>query len=58
MGKVFKAINILLSIGTIEDKADFIDSVKDLQQMGYKIFATQGTHEFLKNSGLKRYFSA
>lgn len=39
---------ILLSIGRIEDKADFLPSVRRLVGMGFEIFATEGTSEFLK----------
>ncbi|MFC1655718.1 carbamoyl-phosphate synthase (glutamine-hydrolyzing) large subunit [Patescibacteria group bacterium] len=45
--------NILLTIGRIEDKADFLNAARLLHQMGYNLFATEGTSDFLKESGIK-----
>ena len=45
--------NILLSIGKIEDKAEFIKNAKVLEKLGFKLYATEGTHNFLKDSNLK-----
>jgi len=45
--------NILLSIGRIEDKANFLASAKALQRMGFDLFATEGTSDFLKDNGVK-----
>lgn len=39
---------ILLSTGDVESKVDLLDSVKLLATKGYKLFATKGTHDFLK----------
>ncbi|MEK9133212.1 MAG: carbamoyl-phosphate synthase (glutamine-hydrolyzing) large subunit [Patescibacteria group bacterium] len=39
--------NICLTIGRIEDKADFLSSARKLHQMGYSLFATEGTSKFL-----------
>jgi len=44
--------NILISLGGIENKADFLPSVKKLADLGYKIFATKGTAAFLKDNGI------
>lgn len=44
--------NILLSIGNIEDKADFLPSAQQLIDMGYRLFATEGTSAFLTENGL------
>ena len=44
--------NILLSIGRIEDKAEFVDSAQKLRAMGYSLFATAGTADFLKERGV------
>ncbi len=44
--------NILLSIGRIEDKADFLGSARKLKDLGYTLFATGGTAEFLKENGV------
>jgi carbamoyl-phosphate synthase large subunit len=40
--------SILLSTGPIVSKAQFIESARTLQQMGVKIYATEGTAEFLR----------
>jgi carbamoyl-phosphate synthase large subunit len=45
--------NILLTIGRIEDKADFLASAKTLEKLGYKLYATPGTSDFLKENGIK-----
>ncbi len=44
--------NVLLSIGRVEDKAEFIDSARKLKEMGYSLFATSGTADFLKDHGI------
>ena len=40
--------NILLSIGSYKDKKEMLPSVLKLQRMGYKLFATAGTADFLQ----------
>lgn len=45
--------NILLSTGPIEAKAAFLESTRILQDLGIKIYATQGTAEFMLANGLK-----
>ncbi|MBN1494684.1 carbamoyl-phosphate synthase (glutamine-hydrolyzing) large subunit [Candidatus Peregrinibacteria bacterium] len=45
--------NILLSIGRIEDKANFLVSAKALKKMGFELFATEGTSDFLNDNGVK-----
>jgi carbamoyl-phosphate synthase/aspartate carbamoyltransferase len=40
--------NILLSIGSYKDKKEMLPSVVKLQIMGYKLFATAGTADFLQ----------
>jgi carbamoyl-phosphate synthase large subunit len=45
--------NILISIGKIEDKAEFIKNSKRLLNLGFKLYATEGTHNFLKKSDVK-----
>lgn len=42
--------NVLLTIGKIEDKAEFLASAKKLVQMGYSLFATEGTSAFLTDN--------
>ena len=43
----------LLSTGPIEDKAAFLDSARILSAMGVKLFATEGTHAFLRAHGVE-----
>jgi carbamoyl-phosphate synthase large subunit len=45
--------NILVSIGKIEDKAGFLGSARKLVDSGYKLFATEGTSEFLTEHGVE-----
>ena len=45
--------NILISIGPIESKADFIDPAKKLKGLGYKLFASEGTAKLLSEHGVK-----
>ena len=40
--------NILLSIGSYKDKKEMLPSVVKLQKLGYKLFATAGTADFLQ----------
>lgn len=44
--------NILLSVGRLEDKVDILPSVKQLSAMGYNLFATEGTADFLEENGV------
>ncbi|ORY65375.1 uncharacterized protein BCR38DRAFT_432593 [Pseudomassariella vexata] len=44
--------NILLSIGSFKDKKEMLPSVAKLQRMGYKLFATAGTADFLQEHGI------
>ncbi|KKP37828.1 MAG: Carbamoyl-phosphate synthase, large subunit [Candidatus Peregrinibacteria bacterium GW2011_GWA2_33_10] len=52
VGFRFPQKNILLSIGTIEDKADFLSSAQKLITMGFNLYATEGTADFLKENGV------
>ncbi|MGB8953226.1 MAG: carbamoyl-phosphate synthase (glutamine-hydrolyzing) large subunit [Candidatus Aminicenantales bacterium] len=45
--------NILLSIGSRADKHKFLDHARTLKEMGFQIFATRQTSEFLKNQGIE-----
>ncbi|KAK4134338.1 carbamoyl-phosphate synth [Trichocladium antarcticum] len=45
--------NILLSIGSYKDKEEMLPSVKTLAELGYKLFATSGTADFLGNHGVQ-----
>jgi carbamoyl-phosphate synthase/aspartate carbamoyltransferase len=40
--------NILFSIGSYKEKLELIPSIIKLHEMGYKIFATSGTADFIK----------
>ncbi|MBD3156622.1 carbamoyl phosphate synthase large subunit, partial [Candidatus Peregrinibacteria bacterium] len=37
----------------LEDKVDFLSAAKQLYDMGFSLFATQGTSEFLTHHGIK-----
>ncbi|MDR3115741.1 MAG: carbamoyl-phosphate synthase (glutamine-hydrolyzing) large subunit [Treponema sp.] len=43
---------ILLSTGPIGDKADFVDSARKLIAMGYALYASRGTAQFLGSHGM------
>jgi carbamoyl-phosphate synthase large subunit len=45
--------NILLSTGPIHSKAEFLESTRLLDKMGFKFFATKGTADFMKINGVK-----
>lgn len=49
--KIPKA-NILLSIGSYADKKEMLPSVASLQKLGYKLFATAGTADYLQEKGI------
>jgi len=44
--------NILLSIGSYKDKKEMLPSVVKLQRLGYKLFATAGTADYLQEHGI------
>jgi carbamoyl-phosphate synthase large subunit len=44
--------NILLSIGSTEDKASFLPAAKALSEQGFSLWATPGTADFLEANGL------
>jgi len=46
----FPKKNVLLSIGKLEDKVELLDTAAQLIDAGYKLFATEGTYEFLKEN--------
>ena len=43
---------ILLSTGSPKQKADMLDAAHMLNNKGYKIYATSGTHSFLNDNGI------
>jgi carbamoyl-phosphate synthase large subunit len=44
--------NVLLSIGGNDNKVKLLESAKKLRGLGYKIFATEHTHDFLVEHGI------
>lgn len=44
--------SILLSIGSYKDKKEMLPSVEKLQKLGYKLFATAGTADFLQEHNI------
>ena len=44
---------ILLSTGPIDSKAEFLESTRKLDGMGFKFYATKGTADFMKANGFK-----
>jgi carbamoyl-phosphate synthase large subunit len=43
---------VFLSLGGIEGKKSFLSSLILLRDMGYTLYATHGTHDFLKENGI------
>jgi carbamoyl-phosphate synthase large subunit len=52
VGYRFPIRSILLSTGPVECKAVFTQSARMLSKMGITLYATKGTADFLKNSGI------
>lgn len=44
--------NILLSIGSFKEKLEMLPSVHKLHRMGYNVFATAGTADFIQEHGV------
>lgn len=44
--------NILFSIGSYKEKMEMLPSIQSLHQIGYNLFATAGTADFLKENGV------
>ncbi|KAL3454361.1 hypothetical protein BJX65DRAFT_315637 [Aspergillus insuetus] len=44
--------NILLSIGSYKEKMEMLPSIKKLHDVGFEMFATSGTADFLKEHGV------
>ncbi|QKX53086.1 uncharacterized protein TRUGW13939_00157 [Talaromyces rugulosus] len=44
--------NILLSIGSFKEKLEMLPSIQKLHKMGYNLFATAGTADYLKEHGI------
>lgn len=44
--------NVLISSGPLRDKIELLGSARMLEQKGYKLFATEGTHRFFAENGV------
>ncbi|KAJ3298328.1 hypothetical protein HK104_010904 [Borealophlyctis nickersoniae] len=44
--------NVLLSIGSFKEKMEFLGSVQKLHQLGYNLFATAGTADFIQEHNI------
>ncbi|KAF5096704.1 hypothetical protein D0Z03_001565 [Geotrichum reessii] len=44
--------NILLSVGSFKEKQELLPAVKKLHELGYKLFATAGTADFIQEHGI------
>ncbi|KAF2103300.1 carbamoyl-phosphate synth [Rhizodiscina lignyota] len=44
--------NILLSIGSFKDKLEMLPSIERLYKMGYNLFATAGTADYIQEHGI------
>jgi len=53
VGFVIPKKSILFSVGRLEDKVDMLKTVQQFQDMGYKIYATEGTSDFFKENGIE-----
>ncbi len=51
IGRKVPTKGVLLSTGTLKNKAELIDELKILQTMGLKFYGTKGTAEFYKENG-------
>jgi carbamoyl-phosphate synthase large subunit len=43
---------VMLSTGTLKSKAEFIEELRAMRDMGLKFYGTQGTADFYKNNGI------
>lgn len=43
---------ILLSCGPIKSKVAFLEPAKALEKMGFELYASEGTHKFMKDNGI------
>lgn len=53
VGYRIPAKNILLSTGSARQKVDMLEASRLLKEKGYELFATGGTHRFLKENGIE-----
>ncbi|MDR2626651.1 MAG: carbamoyl-phosphate synthase (glutamine-hydrolyzing) large subunit, partial [Dysgonamonadaceae bacterium] len=52
VGMTIPKKHILISSGTIKSKVELLDSARLLQQKGYVMYATGGSHQFLVENGI------
>ncbi len=52
VGYRFPFKNVLVSTGPIESKAELLESIRGLQSLGVKFYATHGTAKFLKQNDI------
>lgn len=48
--------NVLLSIGSYKDKVEMLPSIEKLYKLGFKLFATAGTADYLEEHGISVQF--
>lgn len=48
--------NILFSIGSYKEKRELLPSIQKLHELGYKLFATSGTADFIKEHGVPVHY--
>ncbi|CUM54870.1 unnamed protein product [Debaryomyces tyrocola] len=48
--------NILFSIGSYKEKQELLPSIRKLHELGYKIFATAGTADFIKEHSIPVHY--
>ncbi len=53
VGFKFPEKTILLSTGPLENKVEYLTSARLLKEMGYILYATRGTAEFMKTNGVE-----
>jgi len=53
VGFRFPVKSVLISSGSIESKAELLESVRLLQQLGIKFYGTRGTAKFLQSNGIE-----
>ena len=53
VGFHFPIKKVLLSTGPLEKKMNFLSCAQQMQALGIHFFATPGTHDFLKDHGIK-----
>ena len=46
---------VLVSSGDVRGKVDMLDACRQLNEHGYKIYATEGTAKFLNNNGIEAH---